>query len=169
MSRHMSRVKIIVTVAFVMALSAGASVGMLMARSTDSRAPRSWMADELGLSSDQRDQLRSIWQDVSRNRQRDWERRHAIEKERNEAIVALLSPEQKAEYDAVLQQSQLELQEISKQRDETQQQAVERTKQILSPSQRSKYEELLQKKRDGKENRRGSPSTDPSTRVSSLR
>src|SRR5881392_1964228 len=99
----MSRVKTIITFAFVLALFAGVAVGMLSARLPQSHEPRSWMADELNLSPEQRDQMRTIWQDVSKNRQSDWEKRQQLDKERRDAVLSLLSEEQKAKYDQINQ------------------------------------------------------------------
>jgi Spy/CpxP family protein refolding chaperone len=172
----MSRVKIIIMFAFVLAMFAGVAVGMLGARMPASREPRSWLADELNLSSDQRDQMRAVWQDVSKNRQTDWERRRALDKERTEAVLALLSDEQKARYDKINQDFTVKMQEMSKQREQAFADAQERTKAILTEEQRVKYEQLMQKRREEKGNRgdrrhggSSGPSTDPSARVSMSR
>jgi Spy/CpxP family protein refolding chaperone len=147
----MSRVKMILTIAFVLAMGAGVAVGMLTSRFPQTRQARSWLGDELNLTSEQREQMRAIWQDVSKNRPRDWERRRALEKERNEAIVGLLTDEQKQKYEQISQQFQLKLQEQSHQRETAVQSAIERTKQILTPEQRVKYEQIMQERREKKE------------------
>lgn len=147
----MSRVKMILTIAFVLAMGAGVAVGMLSARIPQTRQPRSWLGDELNLSPEQREQMRTIWQDVSKSRPRDWERRRALEKERNEAIVGLLTDEQKLKYEEINQQFAQRLQEQSQQREAAMQSAIERTKQILTPDQRVKYEQIMQERREKKE------------------
>ena len=172
----MTRINIIITFAFVVALFGGVAVGLLGARMPASREPRSWLADELNLSSDQRDQMRAIWQDVSKGRQSDGERRRALDKERTEAVVALLSNEQKAQYDKIQQDFSARMQEMSKQREQAFADAQTRTKAMLTEEQRVKYEQLMQKRREEKGNRgdrrhggSSGPSTDPSARVSMSR
>ena len=167
----MSRVKLIITVAFVLAMGAGVAVGVLTARIPERHEPRSWLADELNLDTMQRDQMKSIWQDVSKNRQHDWESRRALDKDRNDKIVALFSPQQKAQFDAINQQYQQKQQELAKQREKAFQDAVEATKQILTPDQRVKYEAMMQKRRDdhgpggSRHGGPGGPTTEPSARL----
>ncbi len=172
MSRF-NRVKVFITFAFVLAMFAGVAVGMLGAKIPASREPHSWLAEELGLTPEQREQMRAIWQDVSKNRQTDWERRQTIDKERREAIVDLLTPEQKTQYDKINQDFAQKVQDMAKQREQAFADAQDRTKQILTPEQRVKYEQLMQKRREEKSNRNerrhggaSGPSTDPAARVS---
>jgi Spy/CpxP family protein refolding chaperone len=152
----MSRVKMILTIAFVLAMGAGVAVGMLSARIPQTRQPRSWLGDELNLSPEQRDQMRTIWQDVSKNRPRDGERRRALEKERNEAIIRLLTDEQKLKYEQINQQFAQGQQDQAQQREAAIQSAIERTKQILTPDQRVKYAQIMQERREKKERDRES-------------
>jgi Spy/CpxP family protein refolding chaperone len=147
----MSRVKMVLTIAFVLAMGAGVAVGMLSARLPQTHQPRSWLGDELNLSPEQREQMRAIWQDVSKSRGRDWERRRALEKERNEAIVSLLNEEQKAKHDEINRQFAQKMQEQQQQREAAVQEAIERTKQMLTPQQREHYEQIMQEKREKKE------------------
>ncbi|MBC8108357.1 MAG: Spy/CpxP family protein refolding chaperone [Anaerolineae bacterium] len=147
----MSRLKMILTVAFVLAMGAGVAVGMFSARYPQSHQPRSWLGDELNLSPEQREQMRTIWQDVSKNRPRDGDRRRALEKERNEAIVGLLNEEQKLKYEQINQQFVQRMQEQSQQREAAMQSAIERTMQMLTPEQRVKYEQIMQERREKKE------------------
>ncbi len=144
----MSRVKLILSCAFVLALFAGIALGMLTARIPQTHEARSWMSDELNLSSEQRDQMRAIWQDMMKNRSRDWEARRSLEKQRSEDIVALLTPEQKEKYDQINQDFAKSTQEMQKQREQAFADAQEKTKAILTPEQREKYEQLMQKRRD---------------------
>jgi Spy/CpxP family protein refolding chaperone len=144
----MSRVKMILTIGFVLALGAGAAVGMLAGRLPQAHQPRSWLGDELNLSAEQREQMRAIWQDVSKNRARDFEHRRTLDRERNEAIVGLLNDEQKATYDQINRQFAQRMQEMSQQREAAMQEAIERTKQILTPQQRERYEQMMQERRE---------------------
>ena len=156
----MTRVKTILTIAFILAMGAGVAVGMLGARYPETHRPKSWLGDELNLSAEQREQMREIWQDASKSRSRDWERRRAFEREKNEAIVALLTEEQKAKHDEINRQFAQKMQEHQQQRELAMQDAIERTKQILTPQQRERYEQIMQEKREkrerDRENRDGS-------------
>jgi Spy/CpxP family protein refolding chaperone len=147
----MSRVKFILTIAFLLAMGAGVAVGMLSARYPQTHGPKSWLGDELNLSSDQREQMRAIWQDASKNRSRDWERRRTLEREKSEAIVALLTEEQKSQYDEINRHFAQKMQEHQQQRELAMQDAIERTKQILTPQQRERYEQIMQEKREKRE------------------
>ena len=141
----------VLTIAFVLAMGAGVAVGMLSARLPQTHQPRSWLGDELNLTPEQREQMRAIWQDVSKNRGRDWERRRALEKERNEAIVSLLTEEQRAKHDEINRQFAQKMQEQQQQREAAVHEAIERTKQMLTPQQREHYEQIMQEKREKKE------------------
>jgi Spy/CpxP family protein refolding chaperone len=166
----MSRVKMFLTIGFVLAMGAGVAVGMLGAKYPQTHQPRSWLGDELGLSPDQREQMRSIWQDVSKSGQRDWGKRRALEKEKTEAVLGLLTPEQKAKYDELNRQYQQKAQEISQQREANMQDAIERTKAMLTPQQRERYEQIMQERREkrdrdreNKENNNGGSHRGPAT------
>jgi len=147
----MSRVKMVLTISFVLAVGAGVAVGMLGAKYPQTHQPRSWLGDELNLSPDQREQMRAIWQEAGKNRPRDWERRRAAEREKNEAIVGLLTEEQKAKYDEINRQFSLKMQEQAQQREAAMQDAIERTKAILTPQQRERYEQIMQERREKRE------------------
>ncbi len=159
----MRKVHVIISVTFVLALFAGAMVGALSARLPESHEARSWMTDQLDLSPEQREQMRAIWSELSKNRPRESESRRAVEKQRTDEIVALLSPEQKAKYDAINQSFSQKLQDLSKQREQALADAQEKTRQILSPQQWAKYEQLMQKRRENsRRGGMGGAATEPS-------
>src|ERR1041384_2780780 len=97
----MSRTRLVMLCAVVLALGAGAVLGVLASKPP---AERSWLADELQLSSTQREEMRKIWSEVMQTAGQDHgERRAALDKQRDEAIRALMSEEQRARYDKILQ------------------------------------------------------------------
>jgi Spy/CpxP family protein refolding chaperone len=182
----MSKVTATLFVAFALALSAGMVLGFAAARRVDTPAPAagkppesgrsSWLSDQLKLTPEQSEQIRSIWQKVMSEQGRaNSERRRALEKERDGALLGLLSTEQREQYDRLVKQYEAQLAELSRERDRFRQDAIERTKQVLTDGQRVKYEELLKERereherdrerdRTGRGYRRGgSPATSPAS------
>lgn len=141
----MSKQIILTIVLFVVALGSGIVVGMNVKRGGDREGgERSFLADELKLTPTQRDQMREIWQEMAHGgARRDAYR--TIQKERDEEVVALLTPDQKAAYDKIQEKATQKIAELNKERDAAFQKAVEKTKAILDPQQRVKYEEILKR------------------------
>jgi len=143
----MTKTRIMIVVCFLLAFGAGVAVGILTGGSP--RRPRrgSWITHELNLTPTQREEMRKIWSELmgdSRRGQR--EQRKRLEQERNEAVKALLSPEQKLQYEELMAKYARKTKELSAEREEALRQAVERTKELLTEPQRKKYDELLKKR-----------------------
>jgi Spy/CpxP family protein refolding chaperone len=161
----MTKIKVLLIVAFLATFAAGAAVGFSVWGTGHRRHGPSWLAAELGLSDQQREQMHQIWSETMSNAFRDrWEQRRAIAEERDQAILDLLTDEQRTRYDAILEAYARKRQEMEEQREQAFKQAVERTKQILTPEQAAKYEELLKKRpergpgdRRGRRDRHGPP------------
>ena len=68
-----------------------------------------------------------------------------LQKEREDAVKALLTQEQAARYEEVRQEYARKSAALSQERRKVFQEAVERTKLLLTESQRKKYDELLRK------------------------
>jgi Spy/CpxP family protein refolding chaperone len=146
----MAKTKIIIVICFAAAFVAGAATGWLAKESRrPPRDPSSWLTRELNLTTQQQEQMRKIWSEVMETSPREYgEKRRAIAEERNKAIVALLSDQQKAKYDQILADYNRKITELSEQRKAAFDQAVERTKQILTPDQAKKYDELMKRQRE---------------------
>jgi Spy/CpxP family protein refolding chaperone len=161
----MTKTKVLLVVAFVATLAAGIVVGLSVSRARHRPHGPSWLAAELDLSDAQRQQMHEIWSETMSNAFRSrWEQRRAMAEARDQAILDLLTDEQRARYDAILEAYARKRKEMEQQREEAFKQAVERTKQILTPEQAAKYEELLKKRpkhgpgdRRGRGDRRGPP------------
>lgn len=147
----MARSKVILLASFLLTFAAGTSLGLLISwpRSQPSRRSRLWR--ELNLSEEQRNQMREIWSEVMGSRR---ENRRALVWERDEAIVALLTDEQRPQYEQIVQEYKRKTDELSQERQRRIQEAVERTKQILTPEQAGKYEELRKQRTERGRNRR---------------
>jgi len=181
------RNKTILIVSFVLVFAAGAAVGVVAARRFRPPQPPSWLASELDLTPEQRERMHQIWSETMRSGFRqEGERRAAMMQERDEAIQALLSEEQRAKYEAIQQDYTRKRDELSQERRAAFEKAVEQTKAILTPEQRVKYEELMKRERErgaggpprggppgmgggpppgfhGPRHRRGGPSSRPAT------
>jgi Spy/CpxP family protein refolding chaperone len=168
----MTRTRVLLLVCFVVTFAAGTTAGLVAGKSelaadrTDlagsksdpgmgrphegrPRDHRSWLTAELNLTPEQQDRMRAIWSQVMEgSMQQEWEQRKAISDKRDKAILALLTPEQRPDYEQILQECRDDLENLAQQRRLAFEQAVEGTKQILTPDQAKQYEELLKKQRE---------------------
>ena len=151
----MTRPKVVLLICFLVAFAAGGATGLVTGRRHHRPRRRSWLADRLGLTPEQREQMRDIWSDFmnSDTRQKHRELREALRRERDEAIQALLSDDQRGRYEQVMENYRKKSEELSEERrklsDERRKLFEERTKKILTEPQRLKYEEFL-KERGGR-------------------
>jgi len=158
----MTRFKVILLVSFLLTFAAGTSLGLLTSwpKTRSSRRSRLWR--ELNLSEEQRNQMREIWSEVMGSRR---EKRRTLVQQRDEAIVALLTDEQRPQYEQIVREYKRKMDELSQERQRRIQEAVERTKQILTPEQARKYEDLRKQRRERGRNRRGPGNRRPGNRV----
>ncbi|HRU06160.1 MAG TPA: periplasmic heavy metal sensor [Candidatus Brocadiia bacterium] len=145
---------------FVAAFAAGVAAGVALFPPPAPPPPGSWLTHELDLTPEQRTQMRQIWSGVmGGGRGQRHVERQALEKERDEAIQALLTEEQKARYDEVMKSFSAKVAAQAEERKKAFDDAVESTKKILNEKQRAKYEEIL--KQRGGRGRRGPPGPPP--------
>ena len=157
----MSRTRLIMVACFCAAFAAGVVAGVAGRRFAARAHRRSWLEQELGLNPEQREQMRQIWSGVvSASWQQQRERRETLQKERDEAIAALLNKEQKARYEEVMQTYTRKTAALETERRKAFDEAMERTRKILTESQRKKYDGLL-KQRAGPYQRHGGPRGGP--------
>jgi len=136
-------------VGFVLALAAGVSGGLLLARlpNTGSEpgpdATSSPLATELGLSSKQAEQMRTIWEGVRGTAQQCFDDARRLQKERDDALVSLLNEEQKAKFEQISKEYADGFKELNRKRDQEFKKAVSQTKQVLNEEQWKKYERIL--------------------------
>jgi len=148
----MTRTRIIVIIGFLVAFGAGAVVGIQIrpqpVAATIQQQPeqRSWLRTELGLTPEQNDKMKSIWEGLHASGRGYEERRRHLRDERDEAIAALLAPSVMGDYDRILADFSNKLAAMAQERDKAFSEAVEKTKAILTPEQRVKYEEFLKRR-----------------------
>jgi hypothetical protein len=139
----MSRMHLLIISLFSVALGTGIVVGMGMTRGPMPHNDRGWLADQLGLKPEQSEQMKAIWEGVRGSGKPRNDARMQYRKERDDALQALLTPEQKAAYGKLVDHYNAELAELNKQQEAEFQAAVERTKTILNEQQRASYDKLL--------------------------
>ncbi|MBP7933393.1 MAG: Spy/CpxP family protein refolding chaperone [Phycisphaerae bacterium] len=147
--------RLTVVIGFLVAFIAGLMVGMERrpapstawpASTQPSRPPRGWWAAELNLTSTQQEQMRQIWLEAARFGGREQEeRRRQYRQARDNAIVALIRPEDAAKHEQILKDYAEQTAALDREWRNSYDQAVERTKSILTPEQREQYEMFLKR------------------------
>jgi Spy/CpxP family protein refolding chaperone len=145
------KTRVVLLLCFLAAFGAGTCVGLVWRQQAAKPAHEGWLS-ELDLTPEQQEKIRAIWTETMRNS--DWqgqrEKRSAAQKERDEAVKALLSAEQQPRYDEILAAYQKKADEISLAGRKARDEATEKTKALLSESQRVTYEELLKKRAESR-------------------
>lgn len=176
-----SRLEILLIMVAVLALSAGVVAGLLasrLPRATEAEplpgpvgpSPEGSLAEQLNLSSEQREQMRKIWEGVHGDVHKTFEAAQTLEKERDMALVGLLNDEQKAKFEKISNEFADRFDSLARQRDEAFDKAVAATDLILEPEQREKYHAILKKHVRREPPRRAgvflAPATQPTTQES---
>ena len=132
----------------VLVLCAGVVLGRLSARlavetpPSPQGHPPSWLQDQLGLSTDQRQQMDAIWAEVKQQMATDRDRRREFDHERDEAIQNLLSDQQKLVYQEIYNEYHTKRQQMENARDALIKNAEERSRQLLNDSQKVRWDQL---------------------------
>ncbi|MCE5327714.1 MAG: hypothetical protein LLG01_15015 [Planctomycetaceae bacterium] len=149
----MSKIKLILIAAYLLAIAAGVLVGMNIAQ--DKPRHRSELTSRLNLTPAQREQMRKIWSDPRlRGDPRRGPGRGDLARNRDEAVMALLTPQQRQAYDAIQKDYAAQIEKQSLARRQAFDKAVEETKKILTPEQAATYEEMM-RQRDPRQRRGG--------------
>ncbi len=98
--------------------------------------------DQRGLRADQQKQMDKIWGDTRQQMQKLFERRRDLDKQRDQQILALLDPSQRAAYDKINQNFRNEREDVDKQRESLLADANAQSRALLDPSQRDKWDIL---------------------------
>lgn len=154
----------IFTLAFALALAAGAAAGVLATRfiaiPTTPPPPSSTASsptfEDLDLKPDQREQVRRIWEAVKLKSDQSYREAQKGQKELEQKVFDMLTTEQKARYQEIYQAYQDQFTRLAAERDAAVKKAIEQTKTLLSSTQREKYDAIL-KSRLGREGEPGRP------------
>ncbi len=140
----MKKVTVVIVSAFVLAIGAGTLMGVGLTRLNPPPSGHHDPFFELHLTPTQREQMKDIWSNVSRfGTQAPTDAVRSLQKERDEAIAALIPPEHKADYEKALKDFADKRDELNEERKKKVQEARDRMKQILDPEQLKKFEEIL--------------------------
>jgi hypothetical protein len=159
----MGKARFILTLLFVLTLSSGVVAGILVSRwpaagqlggtrtpaTTTPVVMPSPLVQELELTPQQAEQMKVIWQAVQTKVDDCFLRAQAAQKQREEAIVALLTDEQKAKLAEAQKEYETSLARLKADREKAFNDAVARTRQMLTEPQRQRYQEILQKRLGG--------------------
>ena len=135
--------------AFALALAAGVSGGLLLARLPAARAQgqlsvaASPLAAELSLSPQQAEQMREIWENVRDTAQECLADARRLQRERDDALVSLLTHEQKAAFAKISQEYADGFAELNRRRDREFKKAVGQTQAVLNAEQWERYQRIL--------------------------
>lgn len=140
----------LVVFGFVVALAAGAVLGVAQERARRAPAEGSWLAMQLNLTPEQQEQIRQVWSEVQSLSGREYrDRRAALAKERETQVRALLTDEQRSRFEEILAEYQRKVDALAAERERAVQAAIEKTKMLLDERQRAKYEQLLKEREMG--------------------
>ena len=142
--------RLIVIACFFIAFGAGLSAGVLWQKKQTTPDDR-WLS-ELNLSAEQREKIKAIWAEAmnSGGWQAQREKREALQKERDEALKAILDESQKQRYSDITQKYQKEIDAISEAAKRAKDDAYERTKALLDDNQKVTYDQLRQKRAENR-------------------
>lgn len=152
--RRTGLVRAVVVAGFLVSFGAGLVVGLEARRegaaalpATRPSGPGGWLTAELDLTPQQQEQMKRIWSETARHGGREQDdRRRQIRKQRDDAIAALVRPEDRPVYEAALKTYSDQTGALEREWRAAYAGAVAQTKAILSPQQRSKYEEILRRR-----------------------
>ncbi len=167
----MIKTRMTLTLMFIAAFVAGISVGIFVEQRTGERhgpgfGPRelgpggqgngpgpggpgggrgaSWLTTTLSLTPAQEQETLKIWSGLERTgRQEEFDKRKALQKQRDDSVKALVPGDKHAELEKIHELYNQQSNELSDQRRKAFDAAVEKTKAILTADQREKYEEIL--------------------------
>jgi len=141
------------SIAAVLVLSAGFAVGRLY-NHLPAVAPkavdhgRGWFPETLNLSPEQKKSMDSVWADVKQQMDRNAEKRHALDHDREAAIRALLSAEQLVQYDKIFADYHASRAELDKDREKLLHAANDKSRSLLTAEQQVKWDAMAKDMHD---------------------
>ena len=165
----MRHTKVIFIATVVLVLSAGVVVGRLSAKLPAAVPPTrgdppSWLADQLNLTADQHQRMDAIWAETKQKMDHAFDGRHTLDKEREQAIRALLTPEQKTAYDKIQSDFRAKRGDAERERDRLIHDAVERSRALLDDGQKKKWDVLTKEMHEHHGPHGGPPGMRPGSR-----
>ena len=150
----MGKTTVALILVVILALVAGLASGLALQRppraSAAPRSVRTPLAEELQLSDEQIQEMRSIWESVREKADDAFADAQSLDRARDDAYYALLNDEQKARFAAIQKRYAEDLEKLKTQRDARFDRAVKQTEQILNEAQKKRYREILASRLDRK-------------------
>jgi Spy/CpxP family protein refolding chaperone len=140
-----AKATVVLVLAYVLALAAGTTSGVLAERlrapnNDNAAAP---LAVQLQLTDDQRDRMRQMWEQAQQTVDDCYKQAQSIERERDQALVDLLTDEQKAKFAPMDKAYAEQFAALAARRTEAFEDAFDKTEQLLSSDQKTKYEQIV--------------------------
>lgn len=148
----MARIKSILIIAFLVVFAAGLMVGMVRGRSTATAVINahpdraSFLTAQLNLTPDQEEKMHKIWSEVMKNGPGGGQHVGELDKERDDAIRAMLSEDQKSRYDQIVHEYRAKADAMRAEMHRRIDEAERRTREILTDSQRVKFDEITRER-----------------------
>jgi hypothetical protein len=145
----MKMTKLALVLAFLVVMAAGAVVGMAVDRQLRAEAepprvepPHTRPSGPAfpKISPEQKSRIDEIWSAVEALRIQRFQLRHELDTKRSQDILALLSPEQKVQYEAIQTQYRLDVQKLEQNLQDAVHKAEEQTRAVLTDEQRIQYD-----------------------------
>jgi hypothetical protein len=150
--------------AAVLVLSAGMVVGRLSAHFASpglvkpaTEKQHEWLPETLGLTPDQDQKMKAVWDDVGQQMNKSHEKQRNLDKDRDAAIKALLSPEQSKAYDQIFTDYHAHRTDLEKEREQLLRTGNDRSRALLTPDQQVKWDAMNKQMHDHDHPRRGGP------------
>lgn len=131
---------------FVIAASAGVMIGRLIARpsySQETRRGSTFLREELQLTADQSEKMRPLWESARDTARACAAEAEQVQHENDSQLRALLTDEQKGQYEEVSRKNHAKIVALDARRKEAFRGAVDLTRAILNPEQQKSYEQIL--------------------------
>jgi hypothetical protein len=144
--------KLAILFGFGLMFLAGLTVGRWNKAATPSHETRPWLSQQLNLSKVQEQQMKKIWSEAA-SVQSGARQMHDADRQRDEAIRAMLSDDQKAQLELIVKEHDARVTAVQTEREKAIRDAEDRTRNILSDEQRKKFEEISK----AHSHRRGNP------------
>jgi len=148
------RFEIILILVTVLSLGAGLMAGLLTSRLPVGPATQpvpvisnpldhTPLVQELNLTTEQREQMKQIWESAKTGAIRTYTDAENLQKDRDDAILQILSEEQKAQFQRIAKDYADRYGQLQASRNKVFDQAVEKTLALLNDTQKAKYREIL--------------------------
>ena len=142
----MSKIKLFLVLAFVLVCAAGAGVGMIVDQRLrpvpQPEKHHGGPMDELKLTPDQQEKMRTIWSEVGKLRDQRFADRRKLSEKRENDILALLTPAQRSDYDKIQETYRADVKASEDALQSAVHKAEDETRAMLTPEQLPIYEKI---------------------------